>query len=516
MNWIALPNRMSEPDQFSQRVTRRRHHRPLAGIFWFSAIVLLALLALAFPPDGQQRATLVQFFGRFHPLVVHFPVALLFLIPVIEVYALFRRGHALRGAPAFLLWIATATAILGTALGWLLARFGGYKGDLVIAHMWSGCLLAFLCLLALLLRRRWEVDGLYGLGLLYAPVLLLAVGAMVFTAHQGGQLIFGDNYLIEYMPPKLRSLLGLPAAGATLKSAPTPPASPEAPGASTPEEKKQDAKVSFYEARIMPTLDRTCLSCHSPKKTKGGLRLDTYALMMKGGDSGPAVVAGNLDDSELYRRITLPHDDEEFMPGGNKKPLSATETKWIELWISAGASETAPLSDFSQAPAPPEKHGEAVAWAPDYRPKLDEAKALADRLGIRLVARSQVPTDGLIVRTASAPSHCTDEVLAALAPLADVIVEAELARTRISDKGLAAVSGWKNLRHLDLTATAVTAEGLRPMAELSKLETLNVTDSQVDATKLPPSLTQRAGLTIYPTMPDDVRADVAAPAASAR
>lgn len=508
---------MSEPDEIPKRAIRRRHHRPLAGIFWFSTIVLLALLALAFPPDGVQRSTLAQFFGRFHPLVVHFPIALLLLIPVIEVCALFRRGHALRGAPSFLLWIATASAILGTAIGWLLARFGGYRGDLVIAHMWSGCLLAFLCLLALLLRRRWEIDGLYGLGLLYAPMLVIAAGTVVFTAHQGGQLVYGDKYLIEYMPPKLRSLLGVPAGGATLKSAPQPPSSPGEPGAVKPEETKKDAKVSFYEARIMPTLDRTCLSCHSPKKTKGGLRLDTYALMMKGGDSGPAVVAGNLDDSELYRRIMLPHDDEEFMPGGNKKPLSVTETKWIELWIAAGASETAPLSDFSQAPAPPpDRHSEAVAWAPDYRSKLDEAKALADRLGIRLVARSQVPTDGLIVRTASAPSHCTDEVLVALAPLADVIVEAELARTRISDKGLAAVSAWKNLRHLDLTATAVTAEGLQPVAGLTRLETLNLTDSQVDETKLPKGLAQRAGLAIYPPIPEGGTNDATAPVASAR
>ncbi|MBP8256584.1 MAG: hypothetical protein KAX37_04620 [Opitutaceae bacterium] len=507
---------MSEPDEIPKRAIRRHHHRPLAGIFWFSIIVLLALLALAFPPDGLQRSTLAQFFGRFHPLVVHFPIALLLLIPVIEVCALFRRGHALRGAPPLLLWIATASAILGTALGWLLARFGGYKGDLVVAHMWSGCLLAFLCLLALLLRRRWEIDGLYGFGLLYAPVLVLASITVVFTAHQGGQLVYGDKYLIEYMPPKLRSLLGLPAAGASLKSEPLPPAPPGTPDIPVPEDTKRDGKVSFYEARVMPALERTCLSCHSSKKTKGGLRLDTYALMMKGGESGPAVVAANLDESELYRRITLPHDDEEFMPGGNKKPLSATETKWIELWIAAGASERAPLSDFSQAPPPPEKPGEAVAWAPDYRPKLDEAKALAERLGIRLVARSQVPTDGLIVRTASAPSHCTDEVLAALAPLADVIVEAELARTRISDKGLAAVSGWKNLRHLDLTATAVTTQGLSAVAGLSKLETLNLTDSHVDAAKLPMSLVQRAGLEIYPPTSGDKSADSAAPAVSAR
>ncbi|MBE7539844.1 MAG: hypothetical protein HS122_15725 [Opitutaceae bacterium] len=493
---------MPETAEISKRVSRGSSHRPLAGVFWFSAIVLLALLSLAFPPDGAQRSTLPQFIGRFHPLVVHFPIALLFLLPVIEVCALFRRGHALRGAPAFLLWIATATAILGTALGWLLARFGGYKGDLVIAHMWSGCALSLICLLALLLRRRWQIDGFWGFGILYAPVLMLAVGVMAFTAHQGGQLIYGDKYLTEYMPSALRSLLGLPVGAPFLKSAPGPSVPPGASDGAPVVEKADKEDISFYNARIEPALERTCRSCHGPKKTKGGLRLDTYALMLQGGDSGPAVVAGKLDDSELYRRITLPHDDEEFMPGGNKKPLTATETKWIELWIAAGASETAPLSSFSQAPSPPEeKQNEAVAWAPDYRPRLEVAKALAERLGIRVVARSQQPGDGLVVRTASAPAHCTDDAIAALAPLSDVIVEAELARTRVTDKGLASISTWKNLRHLDLTATAVTAEGLRPVAALDKLEILNVTDSQVDPAGLPPGLVRRDGLTIYGATP---------------
>ena len=491
---------MSLPDDSPKRVSSLRPHRPFAGIVWLSAIIVLALLCLVLPPDGEQRSKLAQFIGRFHPLVVHLPIALILLLPVIEVCALFRRGHHLRGAPGFILWIATATAILSTALGWSLAHHGGYIGNLVRAHMWSGCLLSFLCLFALLLRRRWELDGWQSIGVLYVPVLASTVLTLVWTAHQGGQLTHGEKYLTEYMPPSLRSFLGLPATAAALKSAPlaTPPSG--APDATVAVEGSEEEKtdVSFYDARIAPALDRTCVSCHNPNKIKGGLRMDTYALLMKGGDSGVSIVPGNLAESELYRRITLPHDDEEFMPSGGKKPLTAVETKWIELWVAAGASETAPLSDFSAAPPPPKVvGGGAVAWAPDYRPKLETAGELANKLGVRVVARSQQPTDGLIVRTASSPARCTDETLAALAPLSEVIVEAELARTRVTDTGLAALSGWKNLRRLDLTATAVTAQGLKPVLGLEKLEVLNLTDSAVDPAKLPPELTRRQGLTIY-------------------
>jgi len=309
----------------------------LAGIFWLTAILGLATLALVYPPDGVQRSTLAQFVGRFHPLVVHLPIALIALLPVIEACALFRRGHHLRGAADFLLWIATASAIGGTTLGWVLAFNGGYVGELVNDHMWSGCILSFFCLFALLLRRRWAQDGWRSAGVLYLPVLLATVGLMSWTAHQGGQLTHGETYLTEHMPAKLRAWLGMPEAK-------TKRPKPDPSSASLVGAQVEAGEPSFYAQRIAPAFERTCVPCHKEDKKKADLRMDTYALLMQGGESGPAVVPGKLAESELYRRITLPHDDEEFMPSGGKPPLTAEETKWVEQWIAAGASETAPSS----------------------------------------------------------------------------------------------------------------------------------------------------------------------------
>ena len=77
--------------------------------------------------------------------------------------------------------------------------------------------------------------------------------------------------------------------------------------------------------------------------------------------------------------------------------------------------------------------------------------ALEKSLGVRLVPRSRLATDGLVLRTASAPSRATDAALAQLAPIADLIVEAELARTKVTDAGLATLATFTNLRTLDLT-----------------------------------------------------------------
>jgi hypothetical protein len=133
----------------------------------------------------------------------------------------------------------------------------------------------------------------------------------------------------------------------------------------------------------------------------------------------------------------------------------------------------APVAAKPKAPAPP--------LAPDWHPRAAEIAALQASLGIKLVPRSQVPTDGLLIRTASSPVRCDDAVLAKLDSLADLIVEAELARTRVTDAGMVTIAQWPNLRFLDLTHTAVSSAGAASLTKLPRLESLNLTATAVDA-----------------------------------
>ena len=241
------------------------------------------------------------------------------------------------------------------------------------------------------------------------------------------------------------------------------------------------AEDTFFAQRIAPVLEQKCVSCHGEKKQKGQLRLDRFAHLIRGGEGGAVVQSGDLKGSELFRRITLPHDDDEFMPADGKPPLRPDEVKVIELWIAAGASEKTPLSAIAGAPALAVPKPPAPPLAPDWRPRAAQIARLEAALGLRLAPRSSVATDGLILRTASAPLRCDDAALARLAPVADLIVEAELARTKITDAGLAALVAFTNLRALDLTRTPVTSAGLATLTRLKKIESLNLTSTPADA-----------------------------------
>jgi hypothetical protein len=240
------------------------------------------------------------------------------------------------------------------------------------------------------------------------------------------------------------------------------------------------AEPSFYDARVAPIFEQHCVGCHGEKKHKAELRLDSFEHLMKGSDTGAVVKAGDTKASELFRRITLPSEDDEVMPSDGKPHLSANEIKVIELWIAGGASREKTIADFPNAPAAPRAKAPIVPLAPDWHARAKEIAALEKELGLRLRPRSQIATDGLVLRTASAPRRCDDAALAKLKPVADLIVEAELARTKVTDVGLKSLAACTNLRAIDLTHTAVTSEGLVALSELKRLETINLTETAVD------------------------------------
>lgn len=93
--------------------------------------------------------------------------------------------------------------------------------------------------------------------------------------------------------------------------------------------------ASFEE--IKPIFEHSCVECHNADKDKGGLRMDTREMLLKGGDSGESLDFKNPKNSELIRRLTLEHDDDEFMPPSSKKkkraPLTAEEIQTLTAWI---------------------------------------------------------------------------------------------------------------------------------------------------------------------------------------
>ncbi len=119
-----------------------------------------------------------------------------------------------------------------------------------------------------------------------------------------------------------------------------------------PAPKLTPAQTDFFEKKIRPVLVKDCYNCHSAEggRVKGGLRLDTRDGLLKGGESGPAIVPGNPDRSPLIRAIRY-RDRNLQMPPDDKK-LPAAQIADLETWVRMGAPD--PRADA------PNKYGAAL------------------------------------------------------------------------------------------------------------------------------------------------------------
>ena len=106
-------------------------------------------------------------------------------------------------------------------------------------------------------------------------------------------------------------------------------------------------QAKFFETKIRPVLMTSCSKCHArtAEKVKGGLLVDSREGLRKGGDTGPAVVPGNLDESLLITAIRYTDDALQMPP---KTKLSDEVIADFEKWVKMGAPD--PRGDTASSP----------------------------------------------------------------------------------------------------------------------------------------------------------------------
>lgn len=434
--------------------------RRLAIITAITFCVLIAVAARAFPPTGHEIKGIFPTLGRFHPILLHAPVTLLPLALVMEIVAL-RWRPAWRETAGFILGLGALSVIGATGAGIALAATGGYAGEAVSAHLRGGVLTTCFAVAAWILLS-FNRKGLRRTGLL---ALLVTQGLLVWTAHIGGNLSHGADFLVGAMPKEWRDRLGIVEAG--------------------PVDDPKDAVDPVFVSTIRPVLRASCVECHGPDKANGKLRLDSLAFIAQGGEVGHTVVPGAPTRSELLLRLRLPATNEKAMPPAGKKRLTPEQTEAVAKWISgmkaldgaapAGGVDEAIDHYFGEPPAP------RLSRLPDYTAKTKEIVAFAGQTGAFLGPVSSLKTDGLVLGIRSCITPFDDAAFAKIVPVAGFVVTADLADGPLTDAGLAKpLAGMKALYRLDLTRTGAAKATLQALAGLPALEVLVLDGTPVD------------------------------------
>ncbi len=250
---------------------------------------------------------ITTFIGHLHPLLVHLPIGFLLLAVLIDLFSYSRKFQHVIPSVSIILLLGLIAALVSSVTGYVLSLSGDYDYQRLSSHQTGGIIVtAFSGLLFALstqpVRKKVSLNKKA-----YSSLSIILFVIVSYTGHLGGSLTHGSEYLSwnVLMNQKLEK-----------------PSSVE--------------EALMYEQVIQPLLMKRCSQCHRVDKRKGKLSMQSVAALKKGGKSGPAVVAGNLSESELYKRISLDPTNEKFMPADGKPSLTKSETAIIKWWIEKG------------------------------------------------------------------------------------------------------------------------------------------------------------------------------------
>lgn len=439
--------------------------------------VLLLMPYLVGKPDGDKAPDIVRFIGRFHPLVLHLPIGVVALALLQEGVALFSRGRIKTGAGELMLGFAAASSVVAVIFGFLLYQGGGWEeSQLAQRHMWGGIFFACAMIATFLLKVWSQSNQSHDGRRAWIPgaALFASSALMGLASHDGGSLTHGENYLVETAPAPIRKMLGVKESSQSGDAA-------HATGGSL------DQQV-VYTAVVAPLMEKRCNVCHNADKAKGKLRLDTLEWMVKGGKGGPAVVPGDLQKSLLLSCIALPKDDKKHMPPAEKPQIEAHELAVLQWWVANGAdakktvAEMKPTDEIKAALAKltgdavaPAKPVKVIALDDALKAKVaDVAKAIPGALTF------ECQQSGALVFSAVAMRKTLgDPEFQKLTPVLKQLVAVDLTSTKVTDRGVATLSGAENLRMVRLGETGVTDAALDTLGKLKSLESVSLYGTSV-------------------------------------
>ena len=217
----------------------------------FLSLILLILPFLAIPEDTESGFGV--FLGRFHPMVVHFPIVLIMIPLLLESLRKWKNWEFIHKLMPLFLGLAIGSAAFSAFAGYLLYGSGEYGGEIIRNHLWAGVAVAIGTNFAFFVyQKRFNK--------IFLPLLILINLLLIYTGHLGGSLTHGEEYLTEHLPKFTAS--------------------------KAPIEAKPIEELNVFDDIVMAIFDAKCLSCHNERKSKGKFIMTSFEDLLAGEKAG--------------------------------------------------------------------------------------------------------------------------------------------------------------------------------------------------------------------------------------
>ena len=413
-----------------------------------SNFVFFLLFLLAFLLIFESHVTIpywLQPVGRMHPMVLHFPIALIVMLVLLDLFQSHLEPASFEKVHKVLLYATAVTTSLSAIMGFFLSKEEGYTSDLMALHKWIGVSVSYLVYLLLLTdQKKWW----------YKITLYSSLVILFFAGHFGAGLTHGMDFLLEPI---------------------------------TKNQKKEITEnTPVFEAFVDPILEAKCKGCHNHQKRKGDLDMTSYALMTRGGEHGPVWIQGNPAGSEIIKRALLPLEHEHHMPPEGKPQLTGSELALLKSWISAGADANVSMAqlDPSDTLLMLAKQRMKARQGGGNRPRYDFDFASKD-----LVASLNNPYRTIVQQTPGSPALDVNifvkqafksEYISELKKIKDQVVSLNLAYMPVKDDDLTTIAALDNLEKLNLNHTDITSAALAYLDKCTRLNSLSLSGTAVD------------------------------------
>jgi uncharacterized membrane protein len=414
--------------------------------------IMLVFLWL-FESGVQQLPPWIKVAGRLHPMVLHFPIAMLLLIALLELLHLVS-GKSSSGTADhhvssgdtidLLLGITAFTAVLTALCGFFLLYGGGYENSNDL--YWHKVFGIITSLIAGLLSWLRSIKKVY-----YVPALISGCIMLIVTGHLGSSVTHGDDFITAPLMTKIKKI-------------------------------KNINEAVVYEDMIQPIFNDKCIGCHNPNKRKGALLLTSYKELLKGGENGLVLLPGNADSSVLFNLLLLPANDDRHMPPEGKPQPDAGEIAIIKWWISAGAD---PKQKFKDSKSP-----DSITKI--VRAKYDAGSALdqldIDFADIDLINKLNNNDRGVKQLSLEKPyisifmanrKKISNTEIEELFPIKDQIISINLSHSNITNEQIRMIAGFHHLRAIYFENTNINDSAVNAISGLKYLEYLNVSNTKV-------------------------------------
>ena len=386
---------------------------------------------------------ILNYLGKFHPVVLHLPIGALYLtFCLVLLEKFFKSNYTI--PIRFGLLFSFVFSVLSAMLGYFLYLGDDFSGDLIERHMWLGISTTlFIGLLLWIHKTTTHIK--YFNGVFLITIVLLSV-----TGHFGGQITHGSEYL-------------------------------KLPDFSKTSNQASVDSLNLYTSIVMPILDNKCVKCHNQNKSKGDLILNSKESILKGGESGSILVTFDPESSHLYNYPNLPMEDEMHMPPEGNSQLTENEIELLRIWIDKGA-EFESFNSFVSF----EKSEQEIVNSfikvdlekvdPPRKKDLEKLLELNFRLERNSVSNNYL--EAKFLGTVLKSKH-----LNALSKVKTQLIKLDLSNSNLNDNLIYDLKSFENLKYLKINNTSITDNGLLSVSPSVESLNLNNTDISFEGLK---------------------------------